>query len=149
MLQTMLGICDGGSHYATYIWRDVRCQTSTIKMDLRILRIYEEFKYLNDVCVWLKYYLLFPQLNKICLNQMQSTILSEEFSTSSASFPQEVRVSPYPSSIPKRSTLLPSLIIMNTSSKLVQRTTKTAVGKRFLLKLKLKLVRYFKNSIEQ
>ena len=148
MLQTMLGICDGGSHYATYIWRDVRCQTSTIKMDLRILRIYEEFKYLNDVCVWLKYYLLFPQLNKICLNQMQSTILSEEFSTSSASFPQEVRVSPYPSSIPKRSTLLPSLIIMNTSSK-EQRTTKTAVGKRFLLKLKLKLVRYFKNSIEQ
>lgn len=148
MLQTMLGICDGGSHYATYIWRDVRCQTSTIKMDLRILRIYEEFKYLNDVCVWLKYYLLFPQLNKICLNQMQSTILSEEFSASSASFPQEVRVSPYPSSIPKRSTLLPSLIIMNTSSK-EQRTTKTAVGKRFLLKLKLKLVRYFKNSIEQ
>ena len=51
MLQPMLGICDGGSHYATYIWRDVRCQTSTIKMDLRILRIYEEFKYLNDVCV--------------------------------------------------------------------------------------------------
>ena len=80
---------------------------------------------------------------------MQNTILSEEFSTSSASFPQEVRVSPYPSSIPKRITLLPSLIIMNTSSKLVQRTTKTAVGKRFLLKLKLKLVRYFKNSIEQ
>ena len=110
MLQPMLGICDGGSHYATYIWRDVRCQTSTIKMDLRILRIYEEFKYLNDVYIWLKYYyLLFPQLNKIYHNQMQNTILSGEFSTSSASFPQEVRVSPYPSSIPKRSTLLASL----------------------------------------
>ena len=110
MLQPILGICDRASHYASYIWRHVWCQTSTIKMDLRILRIYEEFKYLNDVCIWLKYYyLLFPQLNKIYHNQMQNTILSGEFSTSSASFPQEVRVSPYPSSIPKRSTLLASL----------------------------------------
>ena len=110
MLQPILGICDRASHYASYIWRHVWCQTSTIKMDLRILRIYEEFKYLNDVYIWLKYYyLLFPQLNKIYHNQMQNTILSGEFSTSSASFPQEVRVSPYPSSIPKRSTLLASL----------------------------------------